>query len=198
MATMIKRFNIVAPTVKEVPEHLAEIAHKVWGNNLGYSEEHGTAPISWPGNGVSLESLPEGTPRPEETLTPNMVIYSLFVEELVRTKMQDVIDQQNKALEVALAALENSSTVFFKDPSKKHLLIEAIAAINDCKKKPEEHDSMLNGSSDKPEGGGFLVEKTTPGMATYMLLSKKHLRDDPAETFNMFMEEPLKVEHHSV
>lgn len=136
MATMIKRFNIVAPTVKEVPEHLAEIAHKVWGNNLGYSEEHGSAPISWPGNGVSLESLPEGTPRPEETLTPNMVVYSLFVEELVRTKMQDVIDKQSKALEVALAALENSSTVVFKDLSKSQLRDEAIKMINEINEKP--------------------------------------------------------------
>jgi hypothetical protein len=39
-----------------------------------------------------------------------------------------------------LAALENSSTVFFKDPSKKNLLAEAIEKINDCKKQPSQVD----------------------------------------------------------
>jgi hypothetical protein len=140
MATMIKRYNIFAPTVKDVPQELTDIARQVWGANLGYTEEHGTAPVSWPGNGVSLDSLPEGTPRPEETLTPNMVIYSLFVQERVRAQMQQVIDKQLKALEVALAALDNSSTVFFKDPSKKNLLTEAIEMINECKKQPSQVD----------------------------------------------------------
>lgn len=117
------------PQYKEVPQVLAELGERIWGEAYGVGNDNVPAPVSWTVN-YSSRSGDGKSSYSKEALTPNVVDFAYIVADNSTKVYKQELAETRNALDLALHALNNSSAIHFKNPELAYERGKAIDAVS--------------------------------------------------------------------